>query len=225
MYEDKLQEITPEQLQEMEEMDKRDADIDEQALMMAKLQEQIEELRRETEQAKFRAWRAEQKEKCVPTQIGGFSTSGPAVHLSPSELDIKVEPWSTSPCGTTTYVAWFPILVWPMPIRHTNGQFTNYLLGRTVVRESLATVDLPQPDGTTHSVSITGFASLQLAMKREEDGKLTPISPEEMAERITQREQRSASYGSNSAAPHGQSTQEEDEPEQPAFIPSEQLDQ
>lgn len=147
--------------------------------------------------------------------IGGFSQS-----ISPNALDIKIEGEYNG-----AQIAWVPVVLYDSvaPLIGSNGEplywkneasgvkQARLTLGKTNVKESLATIRVKRANGNTEEISICAFAQVRPATK----------SPVDVHKDIEQRDSRSANYGTMSSAPTGQSKAPDDEQETPPFTPSE----
>lgn len=136
--------------------------------------------------------------RCIPFVIGGRHG------VDPSSLDIQVD---TDASGNQ--IAWVPVPIWPLPIRPdgARGSYTVagvtrpiYEIGKTQIRESLATISLyPLRGGPPRAFTLTGYCVLNLST----------LTAQQVAERIESRT-RSALDETNS--PSSDISSELDEP-------------
>lgn len=131
--------------------------------------------------------------------------------IPPSDIDITISRGSSS--FGERQIAWVPVVLFPTPVPRTGPsayyttsrgeRIRNIDLGRTTIRESLATAIIRNRAGKLVEVSMTGFATLSLSHR----------SPNEIADRVASRDhqlKREKTWG------------DDDNPDESPFIPSEQ---
>lgn len=146
---------------------------------------EIAQLKAQLAQEKALRFAAKLRDSCIDTFVGVSSNSNAdpgstldlIVATSPSQLQANIAArFGTSdsfPFGGA--IAFVPVVLWPtyqpdakrptQPLQDSKGRpIPNLQLGRTFINQSLAVHTILLPDGSKRDVSITGMATLGVAM-------------------------------------------------------------
>lgn len=149
-----------------------------------KANEEIRLLKAQLAQEKALRFAAKLRDSCIDTFVGVSSNSNAdpgstldlIVATSPAQLQANIQArFGTGDSFPFGAIAFIPVVLWPtyqpdakrptQPLQDSKGRpISNLQLGRTFINQSLAIHTVYLPDGSRRDVSLTGMATLGVAM-------------------------------------------------------------